>query len=75
MKKIILPLVVVQHAAGLCLHRNAALALHIKLIQELLLASRLNCARELEEPVTEGALAMVDMGDNTEISEPVQRYL
>lgn len=75
MKEIILPFVLVQHAAGLCLDSNAALALHIELVQELFLASWFDCTCELEEPVAKGALAMVDMGDNAEIPEAVQWYL
>lgn len=75
MKQIVLSLIFVQHTASLRLHRNAALALNVELVQELLLPSRLDGARELEQPVAEGALAMVDMGDNAEVSEAVQWYL
>ena len=75
MKKIILPFVAVYHAARLCFDRNTALPLHIELVQELLLASQFDCAGELEETVAKGALAMVDVRDNTEVPEPIYRYL
>ena len=71
MKQVILIFVVVYHAARLCLDRNTALALHIEFVEELLLAPRFDCARELEEPVAEGALAMVNMGDNAEVSKAI----
>ena len=65
---------VIYHAACLRLDRDTALSLYIELVQELLLASRFDCACELEEPVAEGALAMIDMGDNAEIPKPIKRY-
>ena len=74
-EEIILAFILVQHATSLCLDGDATLALHVELVQKLLLASRFDCAGELEEPVAEGALAMVDMGDNAKISEAVKGYL
>ena len=75
MKQIILPFIVVYHTTRLCFDRNTALPLHVEFIQELFLASRFDCACELEEPVAEGALAMIDMGDNAEVPEPLKWYL
>lgn len=69
MKQIVFPFVTIYHAACLCLDRNTALPLHIQLVEELLLASRFDCACELEEPVAEGTLAMIDMGDDAEVPE------
>ena len=66
--------IVLYHTTRLCFDRNPTLPLHIKLIQELLLASGFDCACELEEPVAEGALAMIDMGDNAEVTEPLKWY-
>ena len=55
--------------ARLRLDCDASLSLDIQLIQNLLVASGLDGACELEQSVAKRALAMIDMGDNTEISK------
>ena len=75
MKQIILPFIVVYHTTRLCFDRDTPLPLHVEFVQKLLLASRFDCACELEEPVAEGALAMIDVGDNAEVPEPLKWYL
>ena len=58
------------HADWLQLDSNAFFALQIHGIQKLSLHGALfNGARELEHTVGQGAFAMVDVGDNTEISD------
>jgi hypothetical protein len=67
MKQVILPLVIVDHTARLCLHSNAPLPLHIQFVQHLLVLSRFDGAGEFEKSIAERALAMVDMRNNAEI--------
>jgi hypothetical protein len=69
MQQIVLSLVIVQHATCLRLHGNTSFPLHVQLVQHLLVAPGLNGARELEKPVAEGALAMVDVSDNAEVTK------
>ena len=74
MKQIVLSIEIVQHTTRLCLDCDAPLPLHIQLIQYLLIASWLNGARELKEPITEGTLAMIDMSHDTEVPKSLDRY-
>ena len=57
----------------LCLDRDAALALEIHRVEVLLPhLPRIHRAGQLEDPVRERGLAMVDVGDDAEISDPRQ---
>lgn len=71
MQQIVVALVLVYHAAGLGLDGDAALAFDVELVQDLLVAAGLDGARELEQAVAEGALAMVDVGNNAEVPKAI----
>lgn len=71
MQQIILSPEIINHRTRLRLDRNSPLALHIELVQDLLVAARLDGARELQQTVAERALAMVDMRDDAEVAEAV----
>jgi hypothetical protein len=70
MKQVILPLVVVEHATCLRLHCDPSLPLHIQFIQHLFILSRFDGSRQLQKSITQRALPMVNVRDDTEISEP-----
>ena len=60
-------------ADGVGLDGDAALALDIHGVQELLLHVTLgHGAGELDQPVSEGRFPMVDMGDDREIADAVE---
>ena len=66
----------VFEAHGLRLDGDAALALDVHRVQHLLLAghlARVERAGELDEPVGERRLAMVDMGDDGKVADVLQR--
>lgn len=67
MQQVVFTVVIINHAACLSLDSDAALTLHVQLVQDLLVAARLNGAGELEQPVAERALAMIDMGNDAEV--------
>jgi len=73
MQQVVLAFVLIQHTASLRLYRDASFSLHIQLVQHLLVASSLDSARELQKPVAESALAMVNVRDNAEIAKPLNR--
>jgi hypothetical protein len=73
MEQVVLAVVVVYHGARLRLDRDAALALDVELVENLLVAAHGDGARELEQAVRQGALAMVDVGDDAEVAEAVHR--
>ena len=55
------------------LDRDAALALEIHIIEQLGLHIALgNCARYLQQTVSKGRFAMVDMGNDREVSNKVK---
>ncbi len=61
------------HVLGL--DRDAALALEIHRVEVLLAhLPRVHCAGQLENPVRERGLAMVDVGDDAEIPDPRQLH-
>ena len=70
-QQVVVALVVVDHGARLRLDRDAALALHVQLVEDLLVAAGLDRARQLEQPVRQRALAMVHVGDNAEVAVPL----
>jgi len=49
----IVSFVVVQHATRLRFHSDASFALNVKLVEDLLVPTGLNGARELEEAIAE----------------------
>ena len=66
----------VVQAHGLRLDGNAALLLDIHIIENLLLAghfARVHAAGELDQPVGEGGFPVVDMGDDGEIADILDR--
>ncbi|KAK1920113.1 hypothetical protein P3342_002409 [Pyrenophora teres f. teres] len=71
MQQVVLTLVRVYHGACLRLDCDAALALHVQLVEELLLSARLDGACNLQQAVRQRRLAMVDVGDDAEVAVPV----
>ena len=61
-----------EHAYGLCLDRDTALALQLHrvkhLVAHLTLRDRLG---ELEDAIGQRRLAVVDVGDDREVADPV----
>lgn len=70
-QQVVIALVVVDHGARLRLDRDAALALHVQLVKDLLVAAGLDGARQLEQAVRQRALAMVHVGDDAEVAVPL----
>lgn len=68
-QEIVLPFVLVDHRACLRLDRDASFSLDVKLVKHLFVASSLDRARELEQPIAEGTLAMIDVGDDAEVTK------
>ena len=61
----------VFHAGGLKLDSDAAFALQLHVVEELLLhVPNGNGAGVLQEPVGKGGFPMVDVGDDAEIADP-----
>jgi hypothetical protein len=75
MQEIVLALVIVYHGACLRLDCDASLALHVQLVQNLLVSSRLDGARELQEAVGKRRLAMVHMCYDAEVAVSFDGYL
>src|SRR5690606_2106479 len=73
MNQIVLALVVVEHGTSLCLYSNASFPLNIQFVENLLIPTRCNCARQLEQPVRQCAFAMVDVSNDAEVSESLKR--
>jgi len=64
-----LSLMVVLHFDGVALDGDATLALEVHVVQQLgLLLTLLDGTGLLQEAVRQGALPMVDVGDNAEVS-------
>lgn len=72
MQQVVLALVVVYHGASLGLDRDASFPLDIEPVQNLLLPSRLNSTRELQQAVGERTLAMVYVSNNTEVAITIE---
>lgn len=70
MQQVLLPLVRIQHGARLRLDRDAALALHVELVEDLAAVGVVgrDGARVLEEAVGQGGLAVVDVRDDAEVA-------
>ncbi len=59
-------------ADGLGLDRDPALALELHRVEQLRdVLARVDSAGELEDPVGERRLAVVDVGDDREVADPV----
>ena len=63
---------IVNHAACLRLYRDTTLSLHIKLVKDLFLSSWLDGTSKLKEPIAKCTLSMIDMGDDAEVTEPLE---
>jgi hypothetical protein len=62
----------VAHARGLGLDRDAALALQVHLVEELIaLLAPGERPGGVQQPVGQGALAVVDVGDDAEVADPL----
>jgi hypothetical protein len=72
-QQVVVAPVVVYHGACLRLDGNAPLSLHVQAVEDLLLAAGLDGARELQQAVRQGALAMVDVGYNAEVAVSLDR--
>ena len=60
----------IGQAHGLCLDRDAALALNIHAVEHLRVhLTRGQAAAILDQPVGKGRLPVIDMGDDREISD------
>lgn len=71
MQQVVVPIVVVNHGARLGLDRDAAFSLDIEFVQNLLVAASLYGTRDLQQSVTERALAVVNVRDNAKVAEPL----
>ena len=60
---------VVDHRAGLSLNCDASLSLDIQLVKDLLISAHLYRPRELEQPVTECTLAMINVRNDAEVAK------
>ena len=61
----------VVHAGGLELDRDAPLPLQIHVVEELVLHVAVgDRARVLEQPVGQGRLAVIDVGNDAEVADP-----
>ena len=73
------PFVMKIHLDGVALDRDAAFPLQVHVVEHLVLHVLAgDGAGDLQQPVGQGALTMVDMGDNAEIADVLhaeQRYL
>src|SRR5215471_14692147 len=59
---------------GLCLDRDPALALELHIVEHLLAhLARVEPAASLDQPISEGRLAVVDMRDDREIADQAKR--
>jgi hypothetical protein len=74
MQQVVFPSVVVDHGACLRLDRDASLSFHVQLVQNLLVAARLDGARELQQAIRQRRFAVIDMGNDAEISVPFDWY-
>ena len=59
----------VDHTTSLGFDCDAPFSLYIQLIQNLLVSTRFNGPRELQQSIAESTFAMVNMCHNTEVSE------
>jgi hypothetical protein len=73
MQQIVLAIVIVNHRACLRLHGNASLSFHVQLVEELLLAAWLDRPGNFQQAIGECALAMVDVRDDAEVAEAIDR--
>lgn len=64
----------VEHGARLGLDGDAPLALHLQLVEVLLSGLGGDDVGELEEPVGQGALSMVDVGHDAEVADFVWKW-
>lgn len=67
MQQIVVALVIIYHGTCLRLDSNPSFPFHVQLVQELLLSTRFDSPRELQESVAQRALTMVHMRHNTEV--------
>ena len=66
----------VLHAGGLKLDRDAAFTLQFHVVEELLLhVASCDRAGVLQHPIGQGRFAMVDVGNDAEISDPGHGYV
>src|SRR3954463_10437264 len=63
----------VYHTTSLRLDSNTSLPFHIQLIQNLLITTRRNCPRQLQQSITERTLSMINMCHYTEIPKTFYR--
>jgi hypothetical protein len=73
--EILLLVVSIAHRDGLRLHCDASVSLDFEFVQKLVLVSDWNRTRDLEESVSKGALAVINMSDNTEVANEVGRLV
>jgi hypothetical protein len=55
------------------LNRNSSLSLDIQFVENLFVHTGLDSTGELQQPIGEGAFAMIDVGDNAKVAIPVDR--
>src|ERR1700760_2903974 len=61
------------HAHGVELDRDAALALEVQGVQDLLFhLALLQCSGRLDQPVGQGGLPVVDVGDDAEVADMIE---
>lgn len=71
MEQIILPLVVVYHTACLSLDRDSSFPLYIQFVKNLLILPSFDRPRQFQQAITECTLSMIDVSNDTEVSEAV----
>lgn len=70
-QEVVETVVVVDHGAGLGFDGDAALALDLERVEDLLVGrGRGDGAGDLEQSVGERGFAMVDVGDDAEVAKP-----
>jgi hypothetical protein len=74
MQQVVLAFMIVKHSTCLRLNCDASFALHIQLIQNLLVATRFNSPCYLLQTIRERRFAMVNMSYDTEVPEALNGY-
>lgn len=71
MEHVVQALVVVQHSTRLSLDGDASFSLDIELVQDLSISTLFDDSGQLEQAIAQGALSVIDVGDNAEVAKAV----
>jgi hypothetical protein len=61
--------VVVEHSTCLSLDSDASFSLDVEPVQTLSISTFFNDTSDFQKAVAQGALSMIDVGDNAEVAE------